>query len=221
MACSDPASASDAGTSDAAPASDASTPTGAALGAVPVTLEGTLDPAKSCRLVVLFAQFDDDFAAPPLDVVHDVPFDPTKTTIELPALRAPAAANVVCARKDKERGKLPGACDADSPYHFALGYVLVVEDGNKNGKADFTTNDGSAEVAAPDAMVRMGFGAVVYDEKGGSVLPKSESNPPLIEGTVPAGFSLYEAHRPTGSSFDRLRARTKELVLAVEGPNLS
>ncbi len=202
------------------------------IGSVPVTVEAPLDAAKKYRLAVVFTQFDDDFAGPAVDVAYDVPFDPTSTTIDLSSLEAPSAANLYCARKDKQRGQPPGACDADSPYKIGLGYVLIVEDGNGNGKVDFTTSgsDGSAKIVAPDVIARVGMGAIVYDEKGGSVLPSSSlpstgatpiNGPALIEGAVPAGMTLYESYRPAGSAFDRLRVRTVPLVLSAKGPNLT
>jgi len=193
------------------------------IGSVPVTLDAPLDAAKKYRLAVVFTQFDDDYAGPAVDVAYDVPFDPTSTTIDLPSLEAPSAANILCVRKDKQRGQPPGACDADSPYKIGIGYVVIVEDGNGNGKADFTTSggDGSAKIVAPDVIARVGMGAIVYDEKGGSVLPSSPELPALVEGTVPAGMTLYEAYRPAGKTFDRLRVRTVPLVLSAKGPNLT
>ena len=192
-------------------------------GEVGVTLDPPLDAAKQYRLAVVFTQFDDDFASPAVDVAYDVPFDPTSTKIDLSSIQAPSAANLYCVRNDKERGKPPGACAADSPYKVGIGYVVVVEDGNGNGKADFTTSggDGSAKVAAPDVIARIGLGAIVYDEKGGSVLPQSATVPALVEGQVPAGTTLYETYRPTGAGFDRLRLPTGPLVLSMKGPNLT
>ena len=207
----------------------ASTPTSVppgTLGAQPTDLSGVpLNPNPKYRLVVAFSQFDDDFAPTPVDVALDVPFDITATTIDLSALRAPAANTIFCPRKDKRRGEVPGPCDAGAAYHVAIGYLMIVEDANRNGKADFGNSggDGRATLLAPDSRVGIAVGAVLYDETSGSILPRGNGGKPiLLDSPVPKGFSIYEAYRPEGGAiFDRLRPPTSAIRFSVKGPNLT
>jgi hypothetical protein len=203
-----------------------SVPPAGTLGAQPIDLSGVpLNPNPKYRLVVAFSQFDDDFAPTPIDVALDVPFDITATTIDLSALRAPAANTIFCPRKDKRRGEVPGACDAGAAYHVAIGYLMIVEDANRNGKADFGNSggDGRATLLAPDSRAGIAVGAVLYDETSGSILPQGNGGKPiLLDGPVPKGFSIYEAYRPEGGAiFDRLRPPTAPLRFSVKGPNLT
>lgn len=187
---------------------DGSLMAGPAIGSVPFTVDSALDAAQTYRLVVVFTQLDDDFARPLPDVVYDVPFDPQAKLIELPRLSVPNAGNFLCVRKAKQRGQPPGACDADSPYKIAIGMVAIVVDANKDGKANLYTT-------TPERVVRQAMGAIVYDERGGSVLPT------LIDGPVPAGGTLYETYRPNGNRFDQLRPRNGALLFTTKGPSLS
>ena len=107
------------------------------IAAIPIKLEVTPDPAKLYRLVVLFYQFDDDYKMPPIDVALDIPFDPKATTIDLPTPSVPSAANILCERATKVRDELPGACDATAKFHAAISALAIVEDTNRDGKADF------------------------------------------------------------------------------------
>lgn len=221
-------SAADGGDSGAAvPTQDGSVaPSTAALGTQKIDLSGVrLAPSTSYRLVVAFSQFDDDYAPTPVDVALDVPFDTTSTTVDLSAVRVPAANTIYCPRKDKKRGEVPGPCDADAAYRVAIGYLMLVEDGNKNGKADFGNSggDGNATILAPDARAGIALGAVLYDETTGSVLPQGRDGKPiLVDGPMRKGFSIYESYRPEGDSvFDRLRAPTAPVKFAEKGPNLT
>ena len=224
----DASAAADGGDSDAAvPTQDGSlAPSAAALGAQKIDVSGVpLAPSTSYRLVVAFSQFDDDYAPTPVDVALDVPFDTTSTTVDLSAVRVPAANTIYCPRKDKKRGEVPGPCDADAAYRVAIGYLILVEDGNKNGKADFGNSgaDGRTTILAPDARAGIALGAVLYDETTGSVLPPGRDGKPiLVDGPMRKGFSLYESYRPEGDSiFDRLRTPTAPLKFAEKGPNLT
>ncbi len=223
----DPSAADGGDSGVAVPTQDGSVaPSAAALGTQKIDLSGVrLAPSTSYRLVVAFAQFDDDYAQSPVDVALDVPFDITSTTVDLSAVRVPAPNTVYCPRKDKKRGEAPGPCDADAAYRVAIGYLILVEDGNKNGKADFGNSggDGNATILAPDARAGIALGAVLYDETTGSVLPPGRDGKPiLVDGPMRKGFSIYESYRPEGDSvFDRLRAPTAPVKFAEKGPNLT
>ncbi len=184
-----------------------------------------LAPNLKYRLVVAFTQFDDDYAPTPVDIALDVPFDVGAKTVDLSAIRPPAPHTVFCPRKDKKRGEAPGPCDADAAYHVAIGYLVIVKDGNDNGKADFGTSGGDARapLLAPDAQAGIAIGAVLYDATSGSILQAgADGKPILIDGAVPKGFSIYEAYRPAGSGvFDRLRPPSAPLKFATKGPNLT
>ncbi len=186
-------------------------------GDIAVQFEQAPDPAKKAyRLVGVFGQIDDDFAPPPLDVVFDVPFDPKAGGISLPPMREPSEANLFCARTTHGRDQLPGPCAAASAFKIGIGALLIAEDVDGDGKVSLT-NSG---VAAPDVLFAAAHGAIVFDAKEGSVLPPAKEGPLFVDGPLARGFTLYEAYRPTGSSFDRLRARTGPLKFGPKPINL-
>ncbi len=194
------------------------------IGTVPIAFDSPLDPTKRYRLALVFAQFNDDFAPPLVDVVYDEPFAPTSTSISIPPISGASAANLLCARAGAVKGQPPGPCDASSTYKVGIGYVMIVEDVNANGRADFSVSgkDGSAKPVAPDVTAKIALGALIYDETGGSRFPSppSGAQPPLIVDPVPKGITLYESYKP-GTSFDVLRPRTGPLLFTLRGPNLT
>lgn len=184
----------------------------------------SFEQGKAYRLVVTFTQLDDDFAPSGVEVALDVPFAPGQTTVDLSTLRAPAAHTLFCPRSTKQRRQPPGECDANAAYHVSFGAIAIVEDANRNGKVDFglSGGDGVATLAEGDAYVASARGVVLHDPSSGSVMPTgSDGKSFLVDGPVPAGYSIYEAYRLEGATFDRLRRRVGPLQFTRTGANLT
>jgi hypothetical protein len=189
---------------------------GASTTGTPLTVQVPLDAAKLYRLVGVFYQFDDDYAAPPLDIAFNVPFAPSATTFELPAVTIPGEATRVCPRATKVRGQLPGACDSDAKFHFNIAAIMLVEDVNRDGKVEFVNNQ--PDKVQGDVIVGAMQAAVLYDPTGGSDLGIGGSSTPLVNEILPKGISFWESYKPA-TGFDRLRARTGPLVIGKKFPN--
>lgn len=209
--------------STAACSPDPSTPAPSTypVAAAPTRLEGvTLDPGKSYRVAVVFTQLIDDFAPPTPEVGADIAYT-AGAPLDFGEIRVPAGDTLIFCKRKKVRDA-PPPCDADTPVAIALGTIVVVEDANENGVADAFSvgNDGVPE-AGVDPIVGFVQGGVVFSAKGGDQLPVNESGTPiLIDGTVPAGVTLYESYAPPQGSH-RLRLPTADTVLTVtpKGPN--
>jgi len=196
-------------------------PTTNAVAVAPTRLDGvTLEAGKSYRAAVVFTQLNDDFAPPAPELGADVAYT-AGAALDFGAIRTPAADKLLC-KRPSGRDVPVTPCDADTPYAFALGTIVVVEDANKNGVADaFTVGNDGVPKAGADPIVGFVQGGVVYSPKGGDQLPVNDTGTPiLIDGAVPAGATLYESYAPA-QGFDRLRLPAAGTVFAVtpKGPN--
>jgi hypothetical protein len=201
---------------------DPSTPTTKTVAVAPTRLDGiTLEAGKSYRVAVVFTQFDDDFAEPTPEVGADIPYT-AGATLDFGAIRVPAGDKLLLCKRPTLRDAPVPPCDADTPFAFALGTIVVVEDANKNGVADtFTVGSDGVPKEGADPIVGFVQGGVIYSPKGGDKLPLNDSGAPiLIDGTVPAGATLYESYAPP-QGFHRLRLPAAGTVFTVtpKGPN--
>jgi hypothetical protein len=189
-------------------------------GTVPIFLETALDSSKKYRFAIVWYQFDGAEAASETEVVHDVAFDPRRTSITLPDVPVPGPQNILCRRDGSNEAARP--CQADSPYNLGLAQIVIVEDVNGNGNAEVPY----AQNADPgaDKIALWAWAHLVYSARAGDVLPqrKPGGQPvPMIDGPTMAGTVVYEAYSPR-ACFDHLRSleNYNTLVFKSSAPNL-
>lgn len=178
------------------------------------TLESPLASANGYRLVGLWTQLSDDGEEPAPQVAFDVAFDPAASTVTFPAAATPTDPVLYCQRSRFDESSSP--CLGASPYRIGIGWVLISEDVDGDGK--FTFDPANPDVI--EAPVLFADGALVYSAKGGDVLPDRQDGV-LVESPIAPGTTYYQSFKDTPSStFERLRRPTSDKVTFGAVPKL-
>lgn len=202
-ACPSGDSTSDAGPSppDAAAPPPPQAPDGGPVPGLPTCPPDTLclsherlaaGPIPEGRLVVVWAQLNDDLAAPPPAVAYDVAFDPSfrRTDIPLTALAPPDDPYLMC-----ERDCLSTLdCPCISALRVGLGLVAVIPDLDGDGVIS------AYDITADPVPIGIGRVVLVYSEERVVDVPVGYGRV-LGEG-VPAGITIHRI--VDGHPFDML-----------------
>lgn len=147
------------------------------------------------RLVVVWAQLNDDGADPQPLVAYDAAFAGTETRVSIPlaSITAPDEVNLLCKRDCDDES----ICGCTEEPKVGTGYVIVVADDNGNGKADIAVKRDDSEPFIGAAMMAVGYSAKAF-------VPAPFPFDRIFPDGIEAGARGYSLVRPEGGPFDRM-----------------
>jgi hypothetical protein len=156
------------------------------------------------RLAVLWVQLNRQGADPLPEVAYDVPFLGTETTVQIPtaSITPPSDRNMLCTRECDDETYCP--CTADP--RVGVGYVLVVNDANMNGKADFGA---TSDVSEP--VLGVGVAGIAYSAKAFKPAPAVEYDyqvtfPMLFTQGIELGIGVHTLVPAPATGYDAMGA---------------
>lgn len=170
--------------------------------------EGTY--SQNARLVIAWAQLDDDGPDPDPVIAYDAAFDPAATTVAISTdeIANPTEPVLLCTRECDDESQC--GCTEDSSIEAGLGLVLVMNDPNQNGSIEID------ELMQEDEW--RGVGRVILGWSPETVA--DADNTEVFQSDLLEGLNPYAIDEESDDTFDRLKASdfdtTFELAVCPE-----
>jgi hypothetical protein len=156
------------------------------------------------RLAIMWAQLNREGPDPVAEVGYDVAFLGTEKTIDIPLAQVtpPTDPNFLCQRNCNDEY----ACPCINEPKVAVGYVVVVDDDNKNGKADLGATELESENFVGVGAVGLAYSVQAYKPVPAVEYDFQRTLNSLLTDSIAVGVVAYTLIPAFGGANDAMGA---------------